>query len=366
MLPGLTKEKNSGGPDTWRREEEQRGRRRRGRFGILYKVLSFFLILAAIVTGCIVFFRVNEIVVVGETRYSETEIIAATGVELGENLFQLNKFDMAHKVLTQLPYVDEITISRKLPDTLVLKVTESTPLAVLESGGNWWLLDVRGKLLEQGDAALAQGRAVLTGLDPLSPAVGGRLAVGEEQQKKLESLMALFSALPGQGNDGTGDRVYRPDHGECGAVWLRGDPYGRDAPLWQLRSQTWRLQRALEELSTQNGTVSGTLHLPSEGNKAWLLAKRWMPGDEMESSPPEKGRMRSLPRRRPKSACSQQIGKKEENMPKRRKRGEFAVVAAFAVLGFLLAVQLKSVKLNTALDAAAPAVWRPFRSSITI
>ena len=54
------------------------------------------------------------------------------------------------------------TISRKLPDTLVLKVTESTPLAVLESGGNWWLLDVRGKLLEQGDAALAQGRAVLT------------------------------------------------------------------------------------------------------------------------------------------------------------------------------------------------------------
>ena len=63
---------------------KRRGRRRRGRFGILYKVLSFFLILAAIVTGCIVFFRVNEIVVVGETRYSETEIIAATGVELGE------------------------------------------------------------------------------------------------------------------------------------------------------------------------------------------------------------------------------------------------------------------------------------------
>ena len=40
-------------------------------------------------------------------------------------------------------------------------------------------------------------------------------------------------------------------------------------------------------------------------------------------------------------------------MPKRLKRGEFAVVAAFAVLGFLLAVQLKSVKLNTALDATS-------------
>lgn len=40
-------------------------------------------------------------------------------------------------------------------------------------------------------------------------------------------------------------------------------------------------------------------------------------------------------------------------MQKRRKRGELAVVAAFAVLGFLLAVQLKSVKLNTAVDAAS-------------
>lgn len=40
-------------------------------------------------------------------------------------------------------------------------------------------------------------------------------------------------------------------------------------------------------------------------------------------------------------------------VPKRRKRGEFAVVAAFALLGFLLAVQLKSVKLNTAVDATS-------------
>ncbi|WP_215655456.1 FtsQ-type POTRA domain-containing protein [Pseudoflavonifractor sp. MCC625] len=263
---------------------KRRGRRRRGRFGILYKVLSFFLILAAIVTGCIVFFRVNEIVVVGETRYSEAEIIAATGVEQGENLFQLNKFDMAHKVLTQLPYVDEITISRKLPDTLVLKVTESTPVAVLESGGNWWLLDVRGKLLEQGDASLAQGRAVLTGLDPLSPAVGGKLAVGEEQQKKLESLMALFNALQARGMAGqvtefidlTAENVVRFGYGGTLTV---------EMPLFDdFGSQTWRLQRALEELSARNGTVSGTLHLPSEGNKAWLLAQRWMPGDETESS----------------------------------------------------------------------------------
>ena len=40
-------------------------------------------------------------------------------------------------------------------------------------------------------------------------------------------------------------------------------------------------------------------------------------------------------------------------MQKKRKRGELAVVAAFLVLGFLLALQLKSVRLQTAVDATS-------------
>ena len=68
----------------------KRGRRNRGRFSALYKLLSILLIFAAIVTGCIVFFRANQIVVAGKTRYSEEQIIAAAGVEQGENLFRLN------------------------------------------------------------------------------------------------------------------------------------------------------------------------------------------------------------------------------------------------------------------------------------
>lgn len=41
------------------------------------------------------------------------------------------------------------------------------------------------------------------------------------------------------------------------------------------------------------------------------------------------------------------------HIPKMREPGELAVVAVFTLLGFLLAVQLKSVKLNTAVDATS-------------
>lgn len=270
-------------------------RRNRGRFGFLYKLLSTLLIFAAILTGCIVFFRVDEIVVTGQSKYTAEQIIAAAGVEEGENLFRLNKYDMDRQVRTKLPYIDEIIISRKLPATLVLKVTESTAVAALESGGNWWLLDARCKLLEQGDATLTQGRAVLTGLTPLSPSVGLCLVAEEEDQQKLESLSQLLAALQERGManqvsefiDFSSDNEIRFGYNNTLTV---------EMPLFDdFSGQTWRLQRALEELEEKNGTVSGTLHLPNEGNKAWLLSERWLPETTPASEVPVAPEPSSVP-----------------------------------------------------------------------
>ncbi len=270
----------------------KRARRRRGRFSFLYKLLSLFLILAAIVTGCIVFFRANHIVVSGESRYSEEEIIAATGVELGENLFQLDKFRMVQQMQTQLPYLDDISITRRLPDTLVITVTESQPVAALEYNGEWWLLDSSCKLLERGDASLAQGRAVLLGLTPLSPSVGTRLAVDQEGEEapKLEALLALLAALDARDMTGeitdfidlTSESEIRLGYG--GTLTVEIPLYSSDFAL-----QARRLQGTLEQLAQQGSTASGTLTLPAEGTRAWLTAQRWMPDNLPDLSGAETG-----------------------------------------------------------------------------
>ena len=109
-------------------------RRNRGRFGGLYKLLSILLIFAAILLGCLVFFRVDRIEVTGASRYSEAEIIQVAGVNQGDNLYGLNKTRIVNQLLTQLPYIDEISISRRLPDTLVINVRESAEMAVLHCG----------------------------------------------------------------------------------------------------------------------------------------------------------------------------------------------------------------------------------------
>ena len=55
----------------------QSRRRRRGRFSGLYRLLSVLAAAAAIAVACVVFFRVNEVTVAGNSRYTAEEIIAA-------------------------------------------------------------------------------------------------------------------------------------------------------------------------------------------------------------------------------------------------------------------------------------------------
>ena len=173
----------------------RRRRRRRGRFSGLYKLLSALLILGALVAGCLVFFRVDEVLISGNQRYTAEEIILASGVEQGENLFALNKNEIAGKILRGLPYVVTVAPRRSLPDTLVIEVTECSAVAYIRYEGADWLLNSGGKLLERVAAGGGADTVEITGLTVLQPTEGTELAVGQEEKQKLSDLLALMGAL---------------------------------------------------------------------------------------------------------------------------------------------------------------------------
>ena len=126
--------------------------RRRGRFGGLYKLLSFVLILAAILVGTTVFFRVDKVEVYGNQRYTAEQIILAAEVKERDSLFLLNKFKMIGQILTRLPYIDDVVMYRKWPDTWDIAVREGRSAAAVEALGAWWIVNSRGKLVERTDA----------------------------------------------------------------------------------------------------------------------------------------------------------------------------------------------------------------------
>ena len=200
------------------RRRNSNRRRRRGSPGFLYKLLSTLAICACLIVALTLFFRVDAIVITGAERYTEQEILDATGVEIGDNLYLLlNKNDVASRMMADLPYLKSVRINRKLPDTLLIEVEEcATPMAVVQDGYAWLVSPGdkgRGKLkiVEQLEADAAADYGVIDGCALLAPTVGGQLALATEYTSQQESLVALLLALESEGMLDQVDAIHLDD-----------------------------------------------------------------------------------------------------------------------------------------------------------
>lgn len=145
------------------------------------------------------FFRVDNIVVTGQKRYTAEEIQAASGVELGSNMYLLNKFDVVRAITGELPYIEDIRINRKLPDTLLIEVRESGRPFALVQDGSAWLVSAGGKLVDQIPEREAGQYGRITGCQLLAPSVGTPLALATEYAAQQSSLLDLLAALDSAG-----------------------------------------------------------------------------------------------------------------------------------------------------------------------
>lgn len=197
----------------------RRRRRGRGRLGPLFKLLCILAVVVALTMGATVFFQVETVAVSGNSRYTEDEVVQATGIQVGDNLFHMNKYQIADQVLQKLPYTKELNIRRSLPSTIVITVTEWDAVARVtappagtvvtlpeEDAGDSsaqenppevatddWLISVGGKLLE---TASADSTAItVSGITPIMPRAGTILALPQEEQPKLDALLALLGQL---------------------------------------------------------------------------------------------------------------------------------------------------------------------------
>lgn len=181
-----------------RQRRHSRPRRRRGRFGGLYKILSILLVVTAVAVACVVFFRVNSVEVTGNVRYAASEIIAASGIKMGDNLIALPRSRISAAIRSQLPYVENVSLHKALPDGVVLRVTERVASASVDSAEGRWLISSQGKLLEpdSGTVQVIQ----ITGLTAAGPYAGGMIQVAEDEENTLRYVKELLAVLESRGH----------------------------------------------------------------------------------------------------------------------------------------------------------------------
>ena len=240
-----------------RRKQRKRARhrtRRRINPGVWKRILIMAAVVAAVVLSMVLFFRVRSVEVTGSAYYTADEIRAACGVAQGDNLLTLSRARIAGNIMAELPYVSTVQVTRRLPDTLELTVTEyDVTYAAQGADGASYLITADGKITEKIDETAARGHIAVTGLQLADP------------------VCALLQALEEAGLTKKAASVAVPSSYEL-SFWY-GDQY--EVKLGNSENLPYKLaylEKVLESLADyQTGTIDLSF---SEGSEARFTPKQ--------------------------------------------------------------------------------------------
>ena len=165
--------------------KQQTRRRRRAVF-----ILLFAAVLCGVGFYCVsVFCRATHIEVTGSTRYAAEDIIEAADIGEEQNIFTISQKALNERITALCPYIECVTLHRRLPDTLELELHEfNTIYACIGSMGRVTTLSADGKVLEQC-ASLPEYTCLLLGADFSGYTTGEKLP--EEWQKTLAGYIEI-------------------------------------------------------------------------------------------------------------------------------------------------------------------------------
>jgi len=132
--------------------------RKRGRWQALVKPLAGYAALVALV-GYATYrlsvvaarahvLRVDAIVVHGNERLSNGEVLAILSGLRGENLVSTNLDAWRRRLMTS-PWVSDAALRRSLPSTIEVLIRERQPIGVGRIAGEMYLVDDRGVIIDQ-------------------------------------------------------------------------------------------------------------------------------------------------------------------------------------------------------------------------
>ncbi|MBQ2061166.1 MAG: FtsQ-type POTRA domain-containing protein [Oscillospiraceae bacterium] len=174
------------------RRTRRKRRNNRGRFAVLYRLLTFVVICGAIVAALALFFKVEHIEVEGSTRYTQEDVVAASGLNVGDNMYLMDKYEVANRIRAALNYVETVRITRSLPSTLHIAITECRFTVAVEQDGALWLVSGNGKIVDTVKPG-TESHAMVTGLDLLDPQIGQNIQ--SENENVCAELMELLGLL---------------------------------------------------------------------------------------------------------------------------------------------------------------------------
>ena len=168
----------------------------RNRF--LLHMATVLAVVLAVMLVMSIFFKVDQVLVSGAEKYTPWEVKEAAGIQDGDALLGLSEAKITARIQEKLPYVGDVRVGIKLPDTVKIEIKELEVVYAIEDiGGEWWLMDATGRLVDKTNSAAAKDHTIVKGVKLQNTAVGEQAnAYQPETESHTQSTGPVVATLP--------------------------------------------------------------------------------------------------------------------------------------------------------------------------
>lgn len=129
-------------------------------------------------------FKVNEVIVTGRIHIKRDTILKQLDVKQGEPIFGIS-VDDAQRSLAEISWVKDVSVTRRLPDKIVIEIVERKPAALWQYQKKISVIDADGRPLTSEDLDSYQSLPLVVGEDaPLHTAALLNLLKAEPSVEK--------------------------------------------------------------------------------------------------------------------------------------------------------------------------------------
>lgn len=167
-------------------DNARNGRRNRKRnMSLYYGTVLFLALVIFAVLSLTVFFKVENIVVYGSSVYTAEEIAEVSGIKGGENMIRKSMGRAEKKITSELIYIEEAEIKRKLPSSVEIWVTPCAETACMENEDGFLIVSGRGKVLRAAESP-PENMPVFYGANPIPETeIGGSFVSDDENRTEV-------------------------------------------------------------------------------------------------------------------------------------------------------------------------------------
>lgn len=187
--------------DELRRARKLKMQKRRKRKKIIaFSIIILIVLAVGIALSLTVFFHIESVAVSGDEIYNNEQIVEASQIVIGDNMFLTNKKQIAANIEKTLPYVAEAKIKRNISGIITINVTSAVPKMALDNGESFTLISDKGKILEDGLMTIDDGIIILNS-SYVKSSIPGEL-IQFENQEDLTVITELIKGLDVSGISG--------------------------------------------------------------------------------------------------------------------------------------------------------------------